>query len=259
MARALPAIEADVRKWLQTSTAQFHQRYTASDGFVWVLKFIDARFLGSFMNDRRLAISATPGFTWGDAVYVTPLSNPYSTMMYGRAGIMGRVPATTIRLAYDAAAPRGLDLYQEWIQHSVTLVRTVMTTIHANLANRVLRNSFRRTFKIDVVFFSPDQFNIAYVDRANDRWFAISDWSGISPQAPGQRPRMSSVVLDCEWTAIVGEQFEESAFKVHFNDLFARSLQRPRAAGARLPIVADLQRAYTAARSGKPRVILVEP
>ena len=258
--RPLASIEKDVRSWLSISTTYFHQRFASPDARVWVVKFIDARFLASFLASRQLAVSATPGFTWGDAVYVTSIDNPYSSMMYGRAGVMGYVAAGAVKAAYDAASPRGIELYQEWIQHSTMLFRISVTTVNSPIANRILRNSFRRSFGIDIVYFLPDQFNPAYVDSRKDRWFAVSDWSGLGPQAPGQRPRMSNAVLDCEWVAIVGEQFDESPFKMHYTDLFARGLGRPRSASSRAPLRTALEAVYRARRSGtSTSVCLVTP
>src|SRR4051812_48515212 len=99
MPRLLSQIEDDVHLWIESSTETFRRLFVTADK-AWIVKFIDPRFLSSFLTGgKRLSISATPGFTWGDAVYVTPLRNPYSTMMYGRAGVMGYVAASDISLA----------------------------------------------------------------------------------------------------------------------------------------------------------------
>jgi len=218
-ARPLHAIQTDIGDWIAHSTQAFKQDY-AETGKVWVLKFIDARFLGAFLRSGgRLVVSATPGFTWGDGVYVAPLRNEYSTMMYGRIGVLGWLDPSDIRNVYDASQSKGVELYQEWIQHSSFLYRQLTTTIHADLTNRVLRNAFRRTFDIDVVYFPPDQFNRAYVNSARDRWFLVSDWTSVGKFAPGQRPQFSNRVRECRWVAIVEEQFEPSASRTHYSDL----------------------------------------
>ena len=254
--RPLAAVENDIRGWCSTSTSAFRPTYVETDR-VWALKYIPARFLKSFLTKKQMTVSATPGFTWGDGVYVTPLRHPYSTMMYGRAGVMGWLPWGVSQVAYDATGI-GVDLYLEWIQYFRGPYKYLATTLHANLANRALRNAFRRKFKIDVVFFPPDQFNSAYVNLSTDRWFVVSDWSGAGPQAPGQRPVRSGRIRDCEWVAMVEEEFEESMWKVHYSDLF-----RPVLHGTGLPpqnptLATDLRNSYTTTRSGSQKVVRIE-
>ena len=99
--RPLAAVEKDIQSWCDTSTRDFRSKYVETDR-AWVLKYIPARFLKSFLSHRRMTVSATPGFTWGDGVYVTPLRHPYSTMMYGRAGVMGWLQWAPEQKAYDA-------------------------------------------------------------------------------------------------------------------------------------------------------------
>ncbi|HEX9941627.1 MAG TPA: hypothetical protein VGG03_06410 [Thermoanaerobaculia bacterium] len=249
--RTIGEVEKYVGDWIEGSSESFRTEFMGSDRKFWVLKFFSPRFLEAFLRDPRLAISATPGFTWGDGVYVTPLSCPYSTMMYGRIGVMGWVHADDMRRAYDASRVRGTDLYLEWIRSKVFLYRLGNTTIHANYVNRYLRNQFRRRFQIDVVLFPPDQYNRAYVAPGRDRWFCISDWSGVLPQAPGQKPLFSNKVRDCEWVVVVGEEFEKSAFEWNFKDLIGPQVAPPgipRLAAFRANIVPLLQNAYAANR-----------
>jgi hypothetical protein len=254
--RPLAAVENDILSWCATSTSAFQNTYVETDR-VWVLKYIPARFLKSFLSAKQMTVSATPGFTWGDGIYVTPLRHPYSTMMYGRVGVMGWLPWARAQKAYDATG-RGVDLYLEWIQYLRGPYKYLATTLHANLANRALRNAFRRKFGIDVVFFPPDQFNQVYVNPFTDRWFVVSDWSGVGPQAPGQRPVRSIQIKECEWIAIVEEEFEESVWKVHYSDLF-----RPVLHGTALPpqnptLQSDLRNAYSKTRAGSQSVVRIE-
>lgn len=212
-----------------------------------MLKFIAPQFLSNFLKVGKFKISASPGFTWGDGVYVTPLVNPYSTMMYGRAGIMGWLPWNEGINAYDATQPTGIDLYQEWIQYFRGLYNWLTTTVHANLANRALRNRFRRVFGIDLIYFRPDQFNRRYVNQFRDCWMVVSDWKNLGPQAPGQRPIDSDKVRECEWVAIVEEEFQESTWKVHYTELFGPALHGPGGLDPSLP--AKLMSAYLATRA----------
>lgn len=225
--RTISEVERDIEKWIEVSSRGFDKFRDEKDpNKVWILKYFSPRFLEAFMKNRELAISATPGFTWGDGVYVAPLCYPYSTMMYGRVGVMGWIEANDLRNVYDASQLRGRELYQEWISGQSFLYRVLTTTIHADLANRQLRNRFRKRFGIDLVYFSPDQHNRAYVS-SGDLWFCLSDWSSTGPQAPGQRPAMSSKVRGCAWVAIVGEEFEGSTFRTTYQNLIGPQLSPP--------------------------------
>lgn len=221
--RTLSAIESDVVEWQQKSTVRFPSMFAVS-GKIWLLKYMNPQYLAGFLSRKQMAISATPGFTWGDGIYVTPLINPYSTMMYGRVGVLGWLDDRTTVAAYDASDPIGLQLYQEWIQHSVFLFRLLTTTIHSDRANRLLRNAFRRRFGLDVIFFRPDQYNKNYVSLSQDYWFVVADWQGLPSVAPTQGPRFSSKIVGCEWVAVVGEQFQESPSKTQFLDLIGPHL-----------------------------------
>ncbi len=254
--RPQAAVEHDIQEWCITSSGTFQKTYVETDK-VWVLKYMPARFLKSFLSAKRMSISATPGFTWGDGIYVTPLLHPYSTMMYGRAGVMGWLPWTSRQQAYDATG-RGLDLYLEWIQYFRGPYKYLATTLHANLANRALRNAFRRKFKIDVVFFPPDQVNQAYVNPSTDRWLVVSDWSGAGPQAPGQRPVQSDRIKECEWVAMVEEEFEESVWKVHYSDLFRPVLHGTTLMPQNPMLQSDLRNAYSQKRAGSQGVVRIE-
>jgi hypothetical protein len=241
--RPLAAVESEIKEWIDQSNGDCRERFVESDR-IWVIKFIAPRFLTGFLKTRKFKISATPGFTWGDGVYVTPLANPYSTMMYGRAGIMGWAPWSNGMRAYDATQRRGIDLYQEWIRYIRGLYQLLTTSIHANLANRLLRNAFRRVFTIDLVYFRPDQFNRRYVNPFRDSWMTLSDWQNLGPQAPGQRPLDSDKVRDCEWVAMVEEEFQESTWKVHYTELFGPVLHGPGPGGLNPGLEADLMKAY---------------
>ncbi len=91
-----------------------------------------------------------------------------------------------------------------------------------------------------------------------DRWFVVSDWSGAGPQAPGQRPVRSGRIKECEWVAMVEEEFEESVWKVHYSDLF-----RPVLHGTALPpqnptLQSDLRSAHSKTRGGSQSVVRIE-
>ena len=257
MPRPLAVIEKDVRDWIARSASGFRREFVEDDR-IWVLKYIPPRFLGSFRRDSRMMVSTSPGFTWGDGVYVVPLRFPYSSMMYGRIGIMGWVSAQSISV-YDATGTEGIELYQEWIRSRAFLYRLLTTTIHSERVNRVLRNQFRMIFGIDVVWFAPDQFNPSYVQPRRDRWFCISDWVGTTGFALGQAPVPSNIVQECEWVAIVQEEFERSGSQMHFRDLIGPHLH-PSAGMARTAITDSLHTHYlrnrAARTTGAPQSLL---
>jgi len=218
---------------------------------LYVVKYFGAKYLSAFQADKRLVISATPGFTWGDGVYVAPASCPLSTMMYGRVGAMGWVAREDIGNVYDASDIRGQDLYQDWVTRRSWLFGLLTTTIHADWANRRLRNLFRQTFNIGLVHFHPDQFNDRYVRRGHDRWYVLSDWPDVGT-AVGAEPGRTNLVQDCRWVAIVWDEFEPIRENWEFADLIAPSLfqdvtPRERLAG-RATQVARLWDAYTSRR-----------
>jgi hypothetical protein len=220
----LARLETDIERWVDGSSSRFQSQFPEDDR-VWVLKYFSPLFLDGFLKKKQLVISTSPGFTWGDGIYVTPLRYPFSTMMYGRIGVLGWIDAGSLR-AYDAIDRRGIELYQRWIAFSTYVYRLLTTTIHADRANRILRNAFRRRFRVDVTYFRPDQFNRNYVRLSQDQWFVVSDWSGVRSNGPGQQPAFSARVRDCEWVAVVGEHFQESKQKTHFLDLIGPHLHR---------------------------------
>jgi len=177
MTRTLADVESDIRAWIAQSKATFQGQFADPSGETWVLKFFPPQYFASFMQQRKLVISVTPGFTWGDGVYVVPIDHVYSAMIYGRVGVMGWIDKSELSKVYDAADATGLALYREWIQFKPGLFALLTTTVHAQFANRRLRNAFKKRFEIDLVVFRPDEFNRAYVQPASDRWFVLSDFS----------------------------------------------------------------------------------
>src|ERR1700728_955789 len=106
-------LEKQIKTYIERGTASFPTRYRESDGGIYVIKYFPTKRLGSFLAaGKKLYASDTAGFTWGDAVYVAPLSAPLTTMMFGRIGVVGRIEPTRI---YDATRPDGRGLYQDWI------------------------------------------------------------------------------------------------------------------------------------------------
>lgn len=124
------------------------------------------------------------GFTWGTAIYVTPITSPASTAIYGRAGVVARCDPTGWR-TFDARGGAGLALYLDWLLLQPDYVDAV-TTVHANHWLHQMRNAFREQFHIDCVFFDPDEWDEPrWYTVAGTVWFAVSDWTAAGLLARG--------------------------------------------------------------------------
>ena len=228
------SIARDIESWIRDSTTRFHRTYVnSSDDKIWVLKFFPPKYLEAFFSGgRRLRISKNPGFTWGDGVYVTPIKHAYSSMIYGRAGVMGWIEPKAILKVYDAGHPsrKGIQLYQDWIMLKTSLFDELTTTIHSEIVNQQLRNEFRFNFKIDLVIFPPDESNNKYTQSQVDRWFTVSEFLPTSPPTSPQTLSLSKLVEDCLWVLMVKEEFvsEEKDPRKRLN-LFGQYLGSPNA------------------------------
>ena len=138
----LEQLEKHVESWVELSGNAFRESYLDGDKF-WVFKCFSPRYLAEFMKHKQLVVSTSPGFTWGDGAYVVPLHHTYSAMIYGRIGVMGWVCCTDSTRVYDASGQHGIALYQKWIQSKPAAFTLLTTTIHSQLANQWLRNTFR--------------------------------------------------------------------------------------------------------------------
>jgi hypothetical protein len=250
MARTLADVEKDVEAWISRSGHAFAKRYVDANGQAWMLKFFAPQYLAEFMRSPKLVISATPGFTWGDGVYVVPLEHAYSAMIYGRVGVMGWIGKSDLRRIYDGTDQTGLSLYQEWIQFKPGLFTLLTTTVHSQFANRGLRNAFRRRFRVDLVLFRPDEFNRAYVQPAHDCWCVVSDFAPRGTLAAGTAG-FSTRIRECELVAIGTEEFAIDQNGFLRQDLIGPAVAPPtvvRLATGRTSLTATLMSTYRANR-----------
>jgi hypothetical protein len=168
-----------------------------------VVKYMPAEYLADTLAFGKLYAAERAGFTWGDAIYVAPAGFPLCTMMYGEVGVVGTYSVLAAR-CYDASNPKGIRLYQDWITFQTTLYRELTTTVHANAANRELRNAFRTRFQIDCVLFRPDEHCPGYVHSTHDWWLAISHWDTQRCVAHG----FSGAVANLKWCVVVPDAFK---------------------------------------------------
>lgn len=257
---SLAELEKEISDYINESSNRFIDQFVELERDhkkVWALKYFSPAYFQSFLNSgSRLFISKSPGFTWGDGIYLTSIKNPYSSMMYGNIGVMGWIDANNIKI-YDACRPKGIELYQRWISYTKGLYSYLTTTVHADWANRLLRNKFRKTFEIDIVIFHPDQYNMKYCDKKQDFWFLVSDWD------PG-RPAFSKRIQECKPLVIVGEKFEKVGKGRIFSDLIGKNFasctfhfHAPPSSEGRpnLKLISDLKNFH----SHNDKIIIVRP
>jgi hypothetical protein len=217
---SIEKLEKEISDYINESSNEFRANFVELDRGqekVWVLKYFSPAYLQSFLNNgKNLYISRYSGFTWGDGVYLTSIENPCSSMMYGSIGVVGWIDTNDIRRVYDACSPKGIELYQRWIVYIKGLYNCLTTTVHADWANRLLRNMFQEKFDIDIIVFHPDQSNAKYCDKKQDFWFLLSE------QKRGG-PAYSTKIKECKPLIIVGEYFEKSKSSRFFNDVIGKN------------------------------------
>lgn len=199
--RAFDMFQEDENWYPYSYKRKYQDKYEAN--CMPVIKYMPPKFIGDFHfhNQKRFVISNTEGYTWGDGVYVSPLTSATASIMYGRCGALGWLPVPTGYRVFDATQRRGIELYQQWIQRKIELYKYLTTTVHAGYANRHLRNLFKETFYINLVIFEPDEQHRSYV-RDQDVWYMVSDARDVD------MPPYSNKIADCEWIILVGEEFE---------------------------------------------------
>jgi hypothetical protein len=179
---------------------------------ILVLKYTSAKHLNAILTKQTL-YAAEGWYTWGDALYVTPVRYPRSTMMYGSVGVAGTFAAKN-KVFYNGADQR--DYYQQWIRYQALEFNLLTTTVHANRANRELRNRFRSAFKLDCVYFRPDEVCAKYSDPQNDLWLAVTHWNSLGQVSTGD----STAITDLKWVVICCDSFvpKDLGFQAFLHD-----------------------------------------
>lgn len=208
---------------------------------IHVIKYMPAKFLAPVLSRGELYASERAGFTWGDALYVTPVWCPLTTMMYGDVGVVGTYTSVDRRF-FDATLLSGIELYQGWIQHQKRPYRELTTTVHASSANRELRNAFRTRFQIDCVLFRPDEACAAYVDTTTDLWLAITHWDVHRTVGHG----FAAAVNGLKWCVIAPDAFESDGLGYKASLHTALSASHKYVGGHYTTLAADVIQAYTA-------------
>lgn len=199
----LDQLEREIEDYAATGGRRIEE--LTEDGRICVLKHLRAPYLERTLTAGRLFASGQEGFTWGDAVYVCPMARPLSTMMYGDVGVGGIAEMGRMRI-YDAVDAVGVRYYQWWIAYQTAAYRYLTTTVHADWANRELRNMFRTRFQIDCVCFPPDEACPGYTG-SDDIWLAFTHWDGCGRVAAG----LSDVVTKLKWCVVAADRFEKES------------------------------------------------
>lgn len=174
------------------------------------IKYIPARYGAAYHRPgRKLVISNTPGFTWGQATYVTTLMYPLSTAIFGRVGVISEFDPAGWR-TFDATKEENKRLYLSWLQ-TRPKYRDFVLTAQSAWFGQQLRNLFRQNYRIDCVLFRPDQSNPRYTDVKSDVWMAVTDWAPKGKLASSYSGRF----LQPRLTVIVEEEFEDRKGGTH--------------------------------------------
>jgi len=172
----------------------------------FVIKFVDSQWATAYKSTSPLHISSSPALTWGNATYVTPLTFPLSSALYGRVGLVAPYDPHGWKI-FDATRPSAQAAYLAWVKAQPTQFDLLVTTVHSTFANRCLRNLFREQFQIDCVLFHPDQEADLHTDVGQHVWMAVTEWTAGPPggtriinAGPGPSGRFSqarfSVLID---------------------------------------------------------------
>jgi hypothetical protein len=176
-----------------------------------VIKYSPARYANTIRNTGRLHISSALDYTWGTGVYCSPLDNPLSGAIYGRVGSVARFDPTKWKI-FDATGQTGQVAYIRWLQLQ-PLYPLLTLTVHAQLANQVMRDDFRTSFDIDCVVFHPDQADTtpagnsfgAIYTNPTDIWMCVGELGKAGVLMRGA----SRVFHDARPCLLVEEEFEK--------------------------------------------------
>ena len=141
----------------------------------YVIKFVSSQWAKNYLTPQKLKISARPALTWGTATYVTPLAFPLSSALYGRIGLVCKYDPTSWRI-FDSTSTAAQTAYILWAR-AQPAYQDLLLTVHSTHANHLMRDKFRKDFRIDCVLFRPDQEAENHTDASSHTWMAVTDWT----------------------------------------------------------------------------------
>ncbi len=194
-------VEAVEREVVDYWTAGL-DRLLEIDGEPYVIKYVASRWAMQYTTGGQLKVSQTPALTWGTGTYVSPIAHPLSTALYGRCGLVARAADAESWKVFDARRPSAQAAYVNWVR-AQPIFNDLVLTVHSTYTNHVLRDAFRRRFRIDCVLFRPDQVAEAHTDALNDTWLLVTDWDGRQIMST-----YSQRLIDPKFTVLVDEEFD---------------------------------------------------
>jgi hypothetical protein len=194
-----PQLEREIKSEIVKFRSSKLFNLVSRDGS-YAIKFVQSKWAANYQTPNPLKISDTPAQTWGTATYVTPISFPLSSALYGRIGLVAHYDPTTWRI-FDATRSSARLAYMKWAQ-AQPCYDDLLLTVHSTYTNHYLRNKFRKDFRIDCVLFHPDQEAETHTDRANHIWMAITDWDGDAINST-----MSARFGAARFTTLIDEEF----------------------------------------------------
>ncbi len=190
------AVEAEIQPYETSRLAVF-----VRESGPYAIKFVASKWASHYAVPQPLKISANPALTWGTATYVTPLSFPLSSVLYGRIGLVTEFNPSGWRI-FDATRPSARMAYIKWVRAQPAFPDLVLT-VHSTHANHFLRNQFRQQFNIDCVLFNPDQEAEIHTDRGKHVWMAVTDWAAGN----AIETQFSSRLSKARFTVLIDEDF----------------------------------------------------
>ncbi|KQP63739.1 hypothetical protein [Nocardioides sp. Leaf285] len=166
------------------------------------VKWVASEYAHDYMSVNNGLYIGSNNYTWGQGVYVTGISEPISTAMYGRAGVVARFDPSAWR-CFDARTMTNQRIYLRWLKAQPNYSEALLT-VHSGHWLQILRNHFREQFKIDVVLFRPDEYDTPgwYTDPQHT-WLAVSDWTPFGTLAE----KWSQRFVDARLAAVAEEDF----------------------------------------------------
>lgn len=198
-----PAAMREVRRHLTGYGQSGLDRLLEVRGEKYVLKYVASRWAMKYTKPGKIKVSETPALTWGTGTYVSPIAHPLSTALYGRCGLVARADDAHNWNVFDARKPAAQAAYVNWAR-AQPIFSDLVLTVHSTYTNHLLRDLFRRTFKIDCVLFRPDQSAEMHTDAKADTWMLVSDWTPTGDLETTFSKRLS----DAKFTVLVDEEFD---------------------------------------------------
>lgn len=184
-----------------SSTSVHHQLHQSQVGPL-AIKYVDSRWAEVHARPSPLKVSSSLLQTWGTATYVSPITHPLSSALYGRIGVVSDFDPTGWNV-FDATSPQAQSLYLQWAR-SQPEFEELLLTVHSTRANHEMRNRFRQHFHIDCVLFRPDQEAELHTDPSAHVWMAVSDWSVDGRTLTND---MSRRLANGRFTVLIDEDF----------------------------------------------------